>query len=99
MSQHKPGTRVVAILDRDETGIRLFGYGVYVGDEVPPADVGGMGQLLRDLGKTNPRINLDNGGYVFGCECWWMPELQFLNWAGVVPITHVRPDRVPIPEG
>ena len=98
MNKNIPGTRVAAILDSDETGVRFFGYGVYVGDEVPPADVGGMGQMLRENGMKNPRINLDNGGYVFGCECWWMTELEFLNRFGVIPITHVRPDRVVVPE-
>lgn len=24
----------------------------------------------------NPRIELDNGNAIYGCECWWGPEAQ-----------------------
>lgn len=29
---------------------------------------------LWHLSRENPRIKLDNGGYVWGFECWWGPE-------------------------
>ncbi|MFJ4988777.1 hypothetical protein ACIP9H_33875 [Streptomyces sp. NPDC088732] len=32
--------------------------------------------LLRGM-DLNPRIDLDAGGSVWGCECWWMPEEEF----------------------
>jgi hypothetical protein len=52
----------------------LFGYGVYVGDEVPGEEAGGFGEMVRAAGAKNPKILLDNGKVVWGCECWWGPE-------------------------
>ena len=98
MRKYEPGTRVAAVLDADDDEIRFFGYGIYIGDEVPPEDVKGLAEYVREMGQGNPRINLDGGGYVFGCECWWMDELQFLEWAGLRKITTVRPDRTVTPE-
>ena len=65
----KPGDRVGAIRNADGDTVYLFGYGIYVGDEVPPNDVGGF-----NIGFPNPRIDLDNGKTVWGCQCWWAPE-------------------------
>lgn len=33
-------------------------------------------ELLRGM-DLNPRLDLDGGGTVWGCECWWMPEAEF----------------------
>lgn len=33
-------------------------------------------ELLTGM-DLNPRLDLDDGGTVWGCECWWMPEEQF----------------------
>ena len=57
------GARVGAIQSADELEVRLYGYGVYDGDKEHP-----------DLGFPNPRITLDDGRIVWGCECWWGPE-------------------------
>lgn len=61
------GSRVGAILgtdaDKPKT-LNFFGYGVYDGD-LPN---GPMGQF------PNPRITLDSGEVVWGCECWWGAE-------------------------
>lgn len=63
------GTRVGAILGGNDKVVRFLGYGVYEGDEVPPADIGGF-----NLGYPNPKIKLDSGKIVWGCECWWGSE-------------------------
>ena len=30
--------------------------------------------------NLNPRIDLDNGGTVWGFQCWWGPEAKFDDW-------------------
>ena len=71
-----PGDRAGAIISADkETKIVQFaGYGVYVGDIVPPPGIGLFGLDFHDMGKTNPKIELDNGSVIWGCQCWWGHE-------------------------
>lgn len=67
----EPGTRVTAIshTDAKHNKAYIFGHGVYVGDEdCPVLGVFGKGQYLK-----NPKIVLDNGKVVWGCQCWWAP--------------------------
>jgi hypothetical protein len=63
------GDRVGAILSATKDRIELLGYGVYMGDEIPPESAGGF-----NLGFPNPKIQLDSGDIVWGCECWWGPQ-------------------------
>jgi len=71
----KMGDRVGAILNQDDDGtINFLGYGVYERDEVPSSAAGGMAKSLREIGILNPKIVLDNGKVVWGCECWWGSE-------------------------
>lgn len=53
----------------------FLGYGTYVGDEVPP-DLGGrsLTSMLAAQGQKNPKILLETGDVVWGCECWWGPK-------------------------
>ena len=53
----------------------FLGYGTYVGDEVPP-DLGGQSltSILAARGQRNPKILLESGDVVWGCECWWGPK-------------------------
>lgn len=72
------GSRVGVVLSADEDEVRYVGLGTYEG-EFPPYGAGGMCAGLTDeeidgLGLTNPRIRLDDGNVVWGCECWWGPE-------------------------
>lgn len=60
------GTRVGAIQKSDKEAVYLYGFGVYAGREVPPEN--------RGFRIPNPKIELDNGKVVFGCECYWGPE-------------------------
>lgn len=66
----KPGTRVGAFLSKTETSVVMLGYGVHEGDHVPPRGTPGI--FLT--GFPNPRIRLDDGRTVWGCQCWWGPE-------------------------
>ena len=62
------GSRVIALLEAANGTVRSFGEGVYAGDFKLPAEARGF-----NFGQENPRIDLDNGKSVFGCECWWGP--------------------------
>ena len=74
MSRREKGTRVGAILSATDEVVRLLGYGTYEGDEVPKGAGGFMGEAMAEAGLTNPKIVLDNGDVVWGCECYWGGE-------------------------
>lgn len=71
--------RVGAIMDADGVEVRLFGFGIYDGDEVPPETIKMFGAPVR---HRNPKIVLDNGKVVWGCECWWAPEEKIKKMIG-----------------
>lgn len=82
MARAKPGERVGAILRGRDGVIEAFGEGVYEGDFVygddgPDDPVGAICEMVLELPPEqrpkNPRIKLDRGGVVWGCECWWGP--------------------------
>jgi hypothetical protein len=70
----KAGDRVGAISSLDNGIAYLFGYGVYDGDFIPENAVGFLAEACREHGVKNPRIKLDSGKTVYGCECWWESE-------------------------
>lgn len=80
------GQRVAAIMDASATDVRLFGYGTYVGDEVPPPEIQFMGMHID---VPNPKIVLDDGKVVWGCECWWGPEEETKAKLGSRTVTMV----------
>jgi len=75
----KIGDRVGAILgtDKGDEVIDFLGYGNYDGEHAPVEAVGFMADCINDANKKapeiikNPRIKLDSGSIVYGCECWW----------------------------
>lgn len=80
MKGPKPGDRVYAIRNiEDETKtVYLYGYGVYEGDYLPEGAANtSVAAMVKELGIDNPRIKLDNGKIVWGCECWWGEEEEF----------------------
>jgi hypothetical protein len=88
------GTRVGAICDADEE-VNLFGYGIYVGEEIPPKGVTFLGIDLNSIGRKNPKIVLDNGDIVWGCQCWWGPEEEIKQAIGgrkvnIVPVPSIK---------
>jgi len=66
--------RVGAILSAEDRIVQFLGYGKYVGDEIPEEAVGFMAEALKTNKITNPKIVLDSGKVVYGCECWWGSE-------------------------
>lgn len=67
------GDRVVAIshTEEDTNSVKIFGFGVYEGDHIPPPKTPG---IWGDIIGTNPRIKLDSGEIVWGAQCWWGAE-------------------------
>ena len=77
MKRYKKGDRIGAVLKSDDDTVYLLGYGVYDGDDVPPNDPSGergLMSLVHEVGNKNPKIKLDDGRIVWGCECWWGSE-------------------------
>ena len=70
------GTRVGAISHANNDTVWLYGYGRYMGEEIPPMEVRLFGSTLK---APNPKIMLDDGKTVWGCECWWGEEDMVRN--------------------
>lgn len=83
------GTRVGVILSANHEEVKLLGYGVYAGNFVPPSDSVGFAAKLHNLNVPNPRIDLDSGDTVWGCECWWGPEAEINDLIGERRIVEV----------
>lgn len=49
----------------------VFGEGWYVGDFIPDENVSGPGELARQRKALTPKILLDGGVIIYGCECHW----------------------------
>lgn len=79
----KIGERVGAIIEavdkkdgKDVKIVRIAGYGVYEGDVMPDEEnkVIFMGVDFAKEKRYNPKIKLDSGHVIWGCQCWWGPE-------------------------
>ena len=77
--EHLPiGTRVVAIASARYKLTQIYGFGVHE-DLFMPGDVTPLSdkhRLARGAIGSNqcPRIELDNGTYIWGSQCWWIEE-------------------------
>ncbi len=67
------GQRVGVIIKAGNGEVWSLGEGVYEGYIKLPKKAVGF-----NFGQKNPRIKLDNGKFVYGCECWW-GDLDTLN--------------------
>ena len=67
----KIGTRVGAILEVTDRHVKFLGYGTYLGDFIPEEAVGFLAAFFKETQQTCPKIELDSGQIVYGCECWW----------------------------
>lgn len=77
------GERVGAIIEtidkkdgKDVKIVRFAGYGIYEGEVIPEKsdNVFFMGIDLAEMKHPNPKIKLDNGHVIWGCQCWWGSE-------------------------
>lgn len=90
------GSRIGAIQSADQSEVLMFGYGTYQGDHVPPDDV--MGPFATRIGlfaHKNPKLVMDDGTVVWGCECWWGPEDQIAEAIAGRTVVIVQPKRTP----
>lgn len=71
MAEHQLGRRVGAFLSATQTEVSLLGYGVHEGEFIVPKDVN---EFLHTTSTPVPRIKLDNGDVIWGCECYWGDE-------------------------
>jgi len=101
------GERVIAISHTSDDGktVYIFGHGVYEGDEVPTSASGQLGQMLNAANVTNPKIALDSGKVVWGCECWHGSEDKVLasfehhgQTVEVIDIDESRAKHAPVPD-
>jgi len=73
----KEGTRIGTYRSSTEDSFYLFGFGVYVGNEIPPNNVKFLGS---DVKKAQMKFQLDpqpgekEGKVVWECECWYDTE-------------------------
>jgi hypothetical protein len=76
---HFVGERVGAIAGATEKRVDSFGHGTFQGVEVPPQDLRYQNSTIGEIapGQANPKIELDNGDVVWGCECWWVSAVEF----------------------
>lgn len=68
------GTRVGAIWKADADTIFILGYGVYSGEEIPKTAGNRLGRDMMRQEMKSPKIVLDSGKIVWGCECFFTPE-------------------------
>ena len=70
------GIRVGIFHSCTEQTLLLFGYGVYEADEVPPEGILGQAGPMHLVGLPTPKLRLDDGTIIWGCEAWWAPEAE-----------------------
>lgn len=90
----KVGARVGALLSGTATTAKFLGWGTFEGREVPGEEAGGFAEFLREAGMENPKIRLDNGKVVWGCECWWGSEVEIQKVLEGKTVEHVDIDEV-----
>ena len=95
MPRVQVGDRIGAMRNADKETVYLYGYGTYQGDEIPPEDVMGPVSRLGLLGIKNPKLLMDDGTVVWGCESWWASEATARKSIGNRQVVIVKPDRTP----
>ena len=70
------GSRIGALWTVYKHRATIFGFGTYQGDEAPPADVYGPMGPADQFPVPVPKLVLDDGTVVWGCECHWTSEQE-----------------------
>lgn len=69
------GAKVGAVLSAVDGVVHFLGWEVYGGDVIPEdRGPGYVATSLHNAKLRNPKIILENGKVVYGCECWWGKE-------------------------
>lgn len=82
----KVGGRVGAFLSATDKEVQFLGYGVLEGEFIVPKEIH---EILHAACHANPRIKLDNGDIVWGCECYWGPEARVADYVAKLEIKTV----------
>ncbi len=91
----EPGQRIGAVLCANDDEVELIGFGTYEGDHVPGDDaVGVMAKALKNMQVKNPKLVMDDGTIVWGCECWWGDENAVNEQIGNRKVVYVNMDKV-----
>lgn len=86
----KDGDKIFAATHADGDHVYFLGFGIYKGTEIPGEDVVGMmGSLLRMREQENPKLVLDSGEVIYGCECYWGPADQFRSFSNMRKVVQV----------
>lgn len=92
----KIGDRVGVVKSSTKTEVEFFGYGVYDGMHTPPKELVAkfFGLRSEEINTeeipSNPRVTLDNGKFVWGCESYWGPEEKIKEFLEGKTITIVE---------
>jgi hypothetical protein len=75
-----PGDRIGVLHSACGETVMLYGFGVYEGDGIPSPEVfiPGIGPAC-ELGMKVPKLRLDDGTIIWGCECRWTDEETVQN--------------------
>ena len=91
----KIGSRIGAIFGANSKRVEFLGYGTYEGDFMPMEAVGTIAEVLVEQKTGNPRLRLDSGKVVYGCECWWGEEDEIKERLKTYPkIVNVDIDKI-----
>ncbi len=70
------GDRVGAVKSFDHGTLKVFGFGEYIGEEVPPKNCIGYSKFLYEGQQKDRKILLDDGNIIYGSECWIFDEME-----------------------
>ncbi len=75
------GSYVGAVRELNSHTTYLYGFGTYegnfqVGEDDGPQPKGKAAEIVQEKGALIPRIRLDNGQVIWGCECIWGPDQE-----------------------
>lgn len=76
------GRKVLAVntINNERRYVEVLGRGTFLGVFPPDTALGNIADDVRELGELNPKIELNDGQIVWGCECWWMDAYRGDMW-------------------
>lgn len=92
MALPRVGDRLGVLCHITKSTVYSLGGGTYLGNEVPPPDIRCCGLSPSSSGITMPKILLDQGGIVWGCEVYWAHESVIRWYSGNLHHVFVRLD-------
>jgi hypothetical protein len=83
--------RVAAFMSIEKGVAEYLGEGYYIGDFTPPEGIvkAPLDEIIPDDWKI-PKIELDNGDVVWGCECYWGEANKIKRYLQHADIKEVR---------